>query len=114
MSSTGATDEAGMKGGSGFRAFTGTGHRLDGKSKSSTTSLTEMEAAERSLPQLTVNTNYTPGKLEFVRSVLSLFFLFWILHMASFNLLTKIMMLTTGIVSFMLSGVSMYMTALPQ
>ncbi|KAL3997366.1 Ubiquitin fusion degradation protein UFD1 family protein [Acanthocheilonema viteae] len=67
MSSATAMDEAGIKGGSGFRAFTGTGHRLDGKSKSSTTSLTEMETAERSLPHLTVNTNYSPGKLEFVR-----------------------------------------------
>ncbi|KAK6105721.1 Ubiquitin fusion degradation protein UFD1 family protein [Brugia pahangi] len=66
MSSTPAADEIG-KGGGGFKAFTGAGHRLDGKSKSSTTSLTEMEAAERSLPQLVVNTNYTPGKLEFVR-----------------------------------------------
>ncbi|CAG9539783.1 unnamed protein product [Cercopithifilaria johnstoni] len=67
MSSAPAVDETGMKSGSRFRAFTGTGHRLDGKLKSSTTSLTEMEAAERSLPQLTVNTNYSPGKLEFVR-----------------------------------------------
>uniref|UniRef100_A0A915Q7M5 Uncharacterized protein n=1 Tax=Setaria digitata TaxID=48799 RepID=A0A915Q7M5_9BILA len=57
----------GMKSSSGFTAFSGTGHRLDGKSKSSITSLAEMESAERSLPQLTVNTNYTPGKLEFVR-----------------------------------------------
>lgn len=73
MSSAQAVDKVGMKCGSGFRAFTGTGHRLDGKSKSSTTSLTEVDAVERSLPQLTVNTNYSPGKLEFVRSVFSLF-----------------------------------------
>ncbi|OZC07624.1 ubiquitin fusion degradation protein UFD1 [Onchocerca flexuosa] len=67
ISSASTMDVGGMKGGGGFKAFCGTGHRLDGKSKSSTTSLTEMEAAERSLPQLTVNVNYIPGKLEFVR-----------------------------------------------
>lgn len=71
--SSASADEAGTKG-SGFKAFSGTGHRLDGKSKSSTTSLNEVEATERSLPQLTVNTNYIPGKLEFVRLDLYLFF----------------------------------------
>lgn len=69
MSSAPVLNEAGMKAGSGFKAFTGAGHRLDGKLKSSTASLPKMEAAERSLPPLVVDTNYTPGKLEFVRSV---------------------------------------------
>ncbi|MCP9261062.1 Ubiquitin fusion degradation protein UFD1 [Dirofilaria immitis] len=67
MPSALAADAVGMKDSGGFKAFSGTGHRLDGKSKSLTTSLTEMETVERSLPQLTVNSNYTPGKLEFVR-----------------------------------------------
>lgn len=51
----------------GFQAFSGDGHRLDGKTKSSQASLAELEAAEPSLPPLTVNVDYVPGKLSFVR-----------------------------------------------
>uniref|UniRef100_A0A183E434 UFD1 protein n=1 Tax=Gongylonema pulchrum TaxID=637853 RepID=A0A183E434_9BILA len=65
---TGAAAEVvGSKTGGGFAAFSGAGHRLDGKSKASSSSLAEMDTTERSLPALTVNTNYTPGNLNFVR-----------------------------------------------
>lgn len=64
-----AAKVAGSKTVGRFTAFSGVGHRLDGKSKTSASSLTEMEVAERSLPPLVVDTNYIPGKLEFVRWV---------------------------------------------
>ncbi|VDN00909.1 unnamed protein product [Thelazia callipaeda] len=49
-----------------FTPFSGAGYRLDGKLKSSSSSL-DMENLERSLPQLTVDVNYSPGKLDFIR-----------------------------------------------
>uniref|UniRef100_F1LAY4 Ubiquitin fusion degradation protein 1 n=1 Tax=Ascaris suum TaxID=6253 RepID=F1LAY4_ASCSU len=49
-----------------FTAFTGSGHRLDGKTKSQT-SLAELADSENKLPQLVVETNYEPGSLTFVR-----------------------------------------------
>ncbi|VDM38983.1 unnamed protein product [Toxocara canis] len=50
-----------------FAAFGGSGHRLDGKTRSSQSSLSELADSESKLPQLVVETDYKPGSLTFVR-----------------------------------------------
>ncbi|MFH4973942.1 hypothetical protein AB6A40_000651 [Gnathostoma spinigerum] len=52
---------------SGFTAFGGSGHRLDGKSKASSASLKSEEKKENSLPELHVFNDYLPGELHFIR-----------------------------------------------
>lgn len=50
-----------------FAAFSGTGHRLDGKQKSSSNSLASSGSNDHTPLPLTVDTEYTPGTLSFVR-----------------------------------------------